>query len=227
MSSLKLAACGLLLAASGSTHNARPIPAGPVAHFTLSRDAHWSQVHPVRYPGKGLQHSYFGSNLLSFRISPRSNGPEIRTSEVEAGVLYFNSPGNRPITVSSAHWSQIHWVGQCAIAFTVTNGSGISFGWWLDHTQPFNTIVCLDQIWSQTTQAIFGLMPAGLPEWSGIRTGVCVGATQFLPSLILLAFSGASPISQLLLRLMTLEPCIIYNAWQSYCQVIILNYANK
>ena len=29
-------------------------------------------------------------------------------------------------------------------------------------TQPF-------QSWSQTTQAIFGLMPAGLPEWSGIK----------------------------------------------------------
>jgi len=30
-----------------------------------------------------------------------------QTSEIEAGVLYFNSPGNRPITVSSAHWSQV------------------------------------------------------------------------------------------------------------------------
>jgi len=51
------------------------------------------------------------------------------TSEIEAGVLYFNSPGNRPITVSSAHWSQILlWKPRSTSTLDawVKTGSGIS-----------------------------------------------------------------------------------------------------
>ena len=74
--SLRLAAWSLRPEATSEIEAQRQLFTGIPGLISLST-AHWSQVHKNVSPGREIQHSYFGSNLLFPRITPRSNGPGI------------------------------------------------------------------------------------------------------------------------------------------------------
>ena len=80
------------------------------------------------------------------------------------------------LAACSAHWSQIpvaqHNILRYSFCFLLClypQRSGISFGWCLDHTQAFNTIVCLDQIWSQDPWTLYSKLLPHSGRYQGTR----------------------------------------------------------
>ena len=85
-------------------------------HIPLTLFTHWSRTRPLRGPGNALSLPIWiatysrSNNTKAERL--RDQGPSVVWARLPLSFL--------------ARWSQLHWVGQCAIAFTVINGSGIS-----------------------------------------------------------------------------------------------------